>query len=405
MLSLIFISWLPLVVFKTEMVSASDRSQEQITEKSEGQQTSKLSPLQNWLPFVGTIGAALIAGFFGIYQLQRSSAAQRALEKEKLIIARKENELAQIRADNRQYQQAQVLPFLEQLDKTLNESYKTAYFPPYFPDLGGYVPQLRRFSDRSMSEWLLAAEGMSRYRMRLLLVLNQEQVKTVVTLLTDFMDHMKKILETRNQVWFKQASQGKLWDTHRSYVRIGYRLMMEIRDAISSVSIDQAPISEAVKEQLSETLAVPLEKASAVSIPYGSHSDFSWVAIWEVPINPEWQKFLESMTKTTYKEFEEKLIGLTKELYEQGDFGDVKLTKIVVEELEAFCIAVLFFGKERLKGFLGAELENYRQAYAALWSGHFSPTEIIIGLEEKQYSKESQQSNNRAAPERSEIVD
>jgi hypothetical protein len=388
---LIFMAWTPLVALKTETSSALDISKEQ--------KPSKSSPLQDWLPFAGTIGAAMIAGVFGIYQLQRSSAAQRALEQEKitaqraleqekLVIAQKESELAKIRADYRQYKQAQVLPFLEQLDKTLNESYKTAYLPPYFPDLGGYIPQLRRFSDQSMSEWLQAVESMSRYRMRLLLVLSQEQVKTVMALLTDFIDHINKILEIRNQVWFKQASQHELWDIHRSYVRIGYQLMMEIRDAISSISVDQTLISETVEKQISETLAVPLEKSSAVSLSYGFHSDFSWVAIWEVSTNPNVQKFVESMTKTTHKEFEEKLIGLTKELSEQGSFLDVKLMKMSVEkELEVFCIAVLFSGKERLNNFLEVELENYRQAYPVLWSGHASPIEIIIGLEKKQQSQ------------------
>src|SRR5262249_10339236 len=97
--------------------------------------------IKAWLTFAGPVIAAVIAGLFAVYQLRRSASAQRALEREKLVTARTEAELAQVRSSAREYRQAQALPFLEQLDKTLNESYAAAYMPPHFPTLARYIPQ------------------------------------------------------------------------------------------------------------------------------------------------------------------------------------------------------------------------------------------------------------------------
>jgi hypothetical protein len=141
-----------LTVLGAESVSPSDRSPGKAEQKLDPEKSSGSPPLKEWLPFAATVTAALIAGLFAVYQLRRSTAAQRALELEKLVTARTEAELAQVRSSSREYRQAQALPFLEQLDKALNESYKAAYMPPYFPDLGGYVPQLRKYADRAMGD-------------------------------------------------------------------------------------------------------------------------------------------------------------------------------------------------------------------------------------------------------------
>lgn len=349
-----------------------------------------MTSLKDWLPFIGTIAAAVIAGTFAVYQLRRSQAAQRELEHEKLQTARKEAELSEARSSTREYQQAQVLPFLEQLDKALNESYKAAYMPPYFPRLGAYVPQLRRYSDGAMSDWLRANEEMSRYRIRLLLVLTQERVEAVTTLLMELIQLMKQILEVRNQVWFQHASEGDLWQVQRSYVSVGYRLMMEIRDAVSSVPQDQAPISDVAKRSLADALTTPFEKASAVSLPYGSNADFAWIAIWEVDMRPDAQRFIESMTRSTHQDFEEQLKSLTHTLYEKKTFLDVQLTKVTLEELEVPCLAVSFASAKRLATFLESEMESYRQTHGILWTSYRSPIEIVVGNEhEKKQGPES----------------
>lgn len=346
-------------------------------------------PLKEWLAFAGTVTAALIAGIFAIYQLRRSTSAQRALEREKLVTARSEAELAQVRSANREYQQAQALPFLEQLDKTLNESYTAAYMPAYYPDLGGYVPQLRRYADKAMQDWYVAMEAMSRQRIRLLLVLNRDRVEVVMSLLTQFMDQMKRILEVRNQVWFRKESEQSLWEAQRLYVRIGYQLMMEIWDAVSIVSDSQKSISDSMKESFAEKLTVPFEKTSAVSIPYGSHKDYCWIAIWEIDIRPDWLQFVESLTNSTYDEFDQKLRDLTQALYQQGKYQNVSLNKVTTEGLDVFCLVVSMASKRRLQNFLKSELEDHRENNKILWSTYRSPIEITIGIDEEEPEKES----------------
>ena len=373
---------LSVMVLGAEAASTAVPSREGANQPQARQGSGSLQ-LKDWLPIAGTISAALIAGLFAIYQLRRSTTAQRALEREKLLTARTEAELTQVRTSAREYQQQQALPFLEQLDRTLNESYKAPYLAPYFPNLGGYVPELRRYADRAYGDWLAAAEGMSRHRIRLLLVLGQERIEVVASLLTQFIDLMKKILEVRNQVWYQKASELDLWEVHRSYVTIGYRLMMEIRDAVSSPPKAQTSLSDAAKNSLAESLAIPFEKASTVSIPYGSIQEFCWIAMWEIDTRPEWQRFLESTTHATQEDFEEKLKDLTHTLYEKGTLVDVKLTKVTTATLEVPCLVVSLASAKRLEHFLDSEIETYRQTYATLWSSYRSPIEIVIGLPER----------------------
>jgi hypothetical protein len=173
------------------------------------------SALKDWLPVAGTVAAAVIAGLFGVYQLRRSTSAQRALEREKLVTARTEAELAQVQSSTREYRQAQALPFLEQLDKTLVESYAAAYMIPYFPKLGANVPELRRFADRALADWLVAMKAMYGHRIRLLLVLSGDRVEIVASLLTRLGEQARQIIEARNNVWFQQASEHDLWEAQR----------------------------------------------------------------------------------------------------------------------------------------------------------------------------------------------
>jgi hypothetical protein len=388
-----------LTVIGAEPASPSGASPGNAATKLDPEKSNSLLQLKDWLSFAGAISAALIAGLFAVYQLRRSTAAQRALEREKLVTARTEAELAQVRSSNRDYWQAQALPFLEQLDKSLNESYKAAYMPPYFPDLGGYVPQLMRYADRAMADWFVATEAMSRHRIRLLLVLNWGRVEIVTSLLTQLMEQRKLILETRNQVWFRKASEHDLWEVQRSYVRIGYRLMMEIWDAVSSIPKNETLITDSTKESLAEKLTTPFEKASAVSLPYGSSKDFCWIAIWEIDTRPEWRQFVESLTKTTHDEFEEKLKELTVGLHKQGSFLDVKLSRVRTEDLEVTCLLVSLASAQRLKHFLDSELETHRQANGVLWSTYRSPIEITIGVDEAKASKKSLKAEQTHAAE------
>ena len=405
-----FLVMIVLFSLGTVLSSESVPPNNAIAGKAEKQAVSEESkgalPLKDWLTFAGTVTAALIAGIFAIYQLRRSTSAQRALERERLVTARTEAELAQVRSSTREYRQAQALPFLEQLDKTLNESYTAAYMPPYFPDLAGYIPQLRRYADRAMTDWFVANEAMSRHRIRLLLVLNRDRVEILTSLLTQLMGQMKQILEVRNQFWFRKASEQSLWEAQRLYVRIGYQLMMEIWDAVSIIPASQTLISDSTKESFAEKLIIPFEKASAVSLPYGSSKDFCWIAIWEIDTRPEWQQFIESLTHTTYDDFDKNLRDLAVTLHNQGSFLDVNLTKVKTEDLDVPCLVVSCASRKRLENFLGSELESHRQANRVLWSNYRTPTEIIIGIEDSEARRKGSEPNNaNSADAKSRVAD
>ena len=114
---LVMVMMLPsLIVLGAEPVTNRDGNHEKAAKKLDTEKSDSSTPLKDWLTFFGTITAALIAGLFAVYQLHRSTAAQRALEREKLVTTRTEAELAQVRSSTRDYRQAQALPFLEQLD-------------------------------------------------------------------------------------------------------------------------------------------------------------------------------------------------------------------------------------------------------------------------------------------------
>jgi len=386
----------PVIVLSADTTATVASTAKDAGKKAEGEKSDAFSP-KEWLAFAGTVSAALIAGFFALYQLRRSTAAQRALEREKLVTARTEAELAQVRTSNRDYRRGQALPFLEELDRTLNESYKAAYMPPYFPDLGGYVPQLRRYADRPLVDWLEAMEAMSRHRMRLLLVISRDRVETVTSLLTQLVELMKQIMEVRNQVWFRKASAHDLWEAQRAYVRVGYRLMMEVWDALPDLRNEQTQISESAKEKLAEALTIPFEKGSAVSVPFGSSKDYCWIAIWEINTNPEWKRFVESLTHATHEEFEERLTGLAGSLYKDKTHLTVHLSKVRTEDLEVPCLVVVLASAKRLEAFLDMDLETHRQANPVLWSTYRTPIEIVIGLEEKEMKKK------RSRPDESRV--
>jgi len=335
--------------------------------------------MKDWLPLAGTIIAALIAGLFALRQQQRAAASQRQLERQKLLAARREAEISEERATAAKFRQNQVLPFLEKLDESLTKSVQVAQLPEFFPDLGGYVPQIRRHSDETIGEWWMAMEAMSRLRMQLLLAIDPERIPVVVSLLTRLVEQALDISKTRHNFWFKQASSSDLWAVQREYVRTGYRLMMEIKEAVMSPSREAPVATAADKDKLANDLAIPFEKASVVSIPYGSVSDFSWVAIWQIDLRPDWQKFEESLTHTTVAEFAEALKELVHRLYEQKEVVDSQLCKIQSDEIDVFCLSAKLPGAERLRLFEEVDLPNYRCEFKILWSSLRSPIEFTIG--------------------------
>lgn len=335
--------------------------------------------MEAWLGFLGTVIVALIGVGFGIYQLRRSTAAARELEQEKLISARHESELARERETNREYRQQQVLPFLEQLDKAVTQSYAAVQIPHYYINLAGYVPLLRWHVDQSLAKWFNALEEMSNRRIRMLLSTDPSRANAIVSLMSEFVDLTNQIIENRHLVLYKKKDLEELIKLHRTYVSKGYRLMIEIQNAALTTLSESAPLSAQAATALAEGLALPFEKGGVVSVPFGAKINIGWIGIWEININPDWQKFEEDMTHTSFDDFETALKNLAVELNNHEDVVDVQLNRNDVGDERLYCLSAKHIGVEQRDRFINAGLPGYRQKYGALWSSFRAPYEITVG--------------------------
>lgn len=336
---------------------------------------------REWIPLAGTIGAALIAGLFALRQQRRAAAAQRDLETQKLEAARREAEISEERAAAARFRQTQVLPFLDKLDESLTKSFAVVQIPEFFPELGAHVPQIRLHTDETVGEWTAAMEQMSEHRMQLLLAMDPERIPGVISLLTRLVDLAREILGVRNRFWYKHATITELRAIQHDYVRIGYRLMMEIKEAVMAPYHLGAHLSDLEKEKMAQELAIPFEKGGVVAVPYGSVSDFSWVAIWQVDTRTEWQKFEQTFTRSTVEEFEEAARKLAHRLYQTKEVIDMQLSRIVrSDDLLVLCLSAKLPSMERLHVFKEVDLPSYRCEFKILWSSHRAPIEFTTGL-------------------------
>jgi hypothetical protein len=357
-----------------------------------GEQGSGVT-LANWLPVTATILAALIAAGVAVYQSRRTAAAQRQLEQEKLRGVERAAELAQERAERSQerdrlntYRREQVLPFLDALDKTLNASYVAAYVPEHFPDLGGRVPQVRQHADQVLGEWLTLYREMSQHRMRLFLALDQEDLETVVSDLVALQEQTEAVLATRHRLWFHQASEGDLWEAHRKYIAIGYRVLMGVRAYVTRPFGSSFPhgLDEDARRELSHRLAIPLEKLSAVTLPYGSYKDFTWLALWDLDTRPEWLSVVDSMNQGTHAEFEAALQQLAVLLHQDKNCIETQLMRLGSgnNNQQVFCLTAKLASRSDLDQFMNAGLPACRKTFPILWSSLRQPVEFKMSPKE-----------------------
>ena len=188
--------------------------------------------LKEWLQIGGSLAVAIIAGSFALRQQRRASSAQRDLELEKLNTTRRQAELSEERAASTRFRQAQVLPFLERLHASLTYSFAVVQIPDFFRDLGTRVPQIRLHTDSTVADWLRSMEQMSEYRIQLLLTLEVERIPAVVKLMTELVEHARSVISVRQKYWYKQAERSELRSAQSDYVRVGYQLLLEVKEAI-----------------------------------------------------------------------------------------------------------------------------------------------------------------------------
>lgn len=352
--------------------------------KAQAAQAKEPLVWKDWIPLASAIGAALIAGLFALRQQHRAAAAQRDLETQKFEAARREAEISEERAVARGFRQAQVLPFLEQLDASLIKSFAVVQIPEFFSELGRYIPQIRLHADETLTEWAAAMVKMSEHRMQLLLAIDPERIPAIVSLLTRFVELTREIVAIRHRFWYKHATTAELRTIQHDSVRTGYRLMIEIKDAVMAPYRPSKPLSDPEKEKIAQELAIPFEKGGVVAVPYGSVSDFSWVAFWQINIQAEWQKLEQSLTHSTVEEFEEALRELAHQLYEAQEIVDMQLCRTVrSDDLLILCLSVKLPSVERLHDFKEIDLPSYRCDFKLLWSSHRPPIEFTTGLKER----------------------
>ena len=344
----------------------------------------------NWLSFTASLLVALIAAGVAVYQSRRSASAQRELEHEKLRGAERAAQLAEERAERSQerdrlnkYRREQVLPFLDALDKTLNASYLAAYIPEHFPDLGGRVPQIRQHADQVLAEWMDNYREMSQQRMKLFLAVDQEDLEHLVNQLVQLQEQMQNVLTTRHNLWYRAASERDLWEAHRGYIALGYKLLMDVR-SLAMQPIDWSATeqyNEEARRELSTRLAAPLEKLSTATLPYGSKKDFTWLALWDIDTRPEWLSFLESMLQGTHEDFMEALRNLLNLLHLDQDCIETQLIRVGGDsaERQVFCLTAKLASAADLDKFMAEGLPVVRKKFPILWSSLRQPTEFRMG--------------------------
>jgi hypothetical protein len=357
---------------------------------------------KDWIPFASGIGTAVVAGWFALRQQRRALTAQRELEAERVESTRREAEIAEERATTSRFRQTQVLPFLEKLDESLTKSFAVVQIPEFFSELIPYAPPLRHHIDETVSEWLTAMEMMSEHRMQLLLATDPDRIQTVVSLLTQLVDQTQQILTTRNQFWYKQATSTDLRAVQQEYVRTGYRLMMEIKEAVTTPYHPYTVLSDGDKNNIAQELAIPFEKGGVVSVPYGGVTDFSWVALWQIDTRPAWQKFEQALNNCTLDEFEAALRGIAERLVQNKEVLDSQLFGFEPsDDLAIHCLSAKLPSAERLHRFKEVDLPGYRCEFKMLWSSHRAPIEFTTGLGEGDKAREGMSKREALPPDNS----
>ncbi|USX51949.1 hypothetical protein [Lentzea sp. HUAS12] len=343
-----------------------------------------------WIPALGAVVAALVAGTAAIYQSRRTLTAQRNLEHEKLRASERAVELTQERAERAQEQalaqsdrREQVLPFLDCLNKAINASYAAAYLPEHFPKIGSRIPQIRQFSDAELRKWYAAVEEMSRRRIRLLLAIDESDLDRVVDQLVGLTEQMSAIVEARHKLWFGEASRGDLWEAQREYVRIDYGLMLDIRSAVLSRPTGHSrPDSSGDRVELARRLSLSLEKSSAISVPYGSVKDFTWVCIWEIDAREDWLDYVEAMNQGTLDEFTQSLGNVLRSIRERGRSIESNLFRFGGDgaDVQVYCLYAKFPDETSMKEFLDQTTAELRKEFPIAWSSFRQPVELSHGV-------------------------
>jgi len=343
------------------------------------------------LKLFGPWGAALLTGLFAVYQFRRRSAfelevdrqrqqaqnREREVEKLTLLAQRQSQRLNDFRLDRLQ-------PFMNALNRTLIHSYAGMLTPSLYGEIVGHIPVLRRVEGKCMGDWFKAAEEMSDLRMQLMLSVDRDDVPLLMQLLQDHTTLAKDFLDKRHQFFQGQSIDSDISDSHRAYVAKGFELMLAVKDALIREPGEHQPLTEEMRIEMAKDMALPLERASLVSVPFGLKNTCAWVGCWACNEGIASYELGENGLAI----FEEEITKVTKVFYDDLQSKlTVKMLRTGSDESSnefKYYLSVIFGAQEDLNNFTNFVLPAVKKQVPDIWVGHLTPSEFIVDLPEKQ---------------------
>lgn len=185
--------------------------------------------LAPWLAFAASIATAIIAAVVAVTQTRRGIRAQRDLELEKLITARRESELAALNRAQADTRQEQLRPFLEALQRAILNSYPVVQILPVYIALCPRVSALRTHADNVLTPASEAMKEVSQARVGLLVGLQAAALLAIASSLADIVETYRECLLIRANLLSGRgdASPMQLASAHAHFVEESYGLRVD----------------------------------------------------------------------------------------------------------------------------------------------------------------------------------
>lgn len=335
--------------------------------------TSNLS----WITVLAGVVVAMIGGGFGLVQLSLKSHSERDLEMQKLEAQRLQAELTRQQETHAQFRQQQALPFLEQLNLVIGSSYPLVELPRPYLQLAAAIPQLRGYANKVEGNWLDAMLELSNRRTQMLVAIASQEAVGIAALMTELTTLANQLLGLRRKSLDDRAYVQELASAQSEFVRIGYLLMIRIKQAALAPYRQQETLTTEDMEKVADMLSESLRRTAVFSLPFGTTPAASWLAIWQLDMQPEQQCFIDQMTHQTQSDFDESIRALASEIDRREDVVDSYLA-FIEDAVNLYCIAVRFDSVTRCDEFIGSELALYRRKYRVLWSTFRAPSEMTV---------------------------
>lgn len=340
---------------------------------------------QPWAVILAALVGALVTGAFAIWQsirnarLQRSltadaATAQQALEKYKSDLQALRTELEQRKQASYDFRVQRLTPFLEALNNAIVESYSAVVGLPMIAQFRRHIPALVKQHDDDLAAWWNSAQEMSRLRVQVLLSIEPDAIEPLIRRIEQLMQLHKELVTKRNFYLSDAATYDDVAAAHTEYVRTGFALLLEIRNALGTASGGSETMSEAGSETFLKDLPELLERSSIVSFTYGRTPHNSWVARWTVSTGTLKYEGLE------HAEFDQLLRDVVHALNDRDEVLDLKLARMGEDPDDQlnYVLCLSFADKPAMEKFATATLPALKLQSKPLWKGLVAPVETLV---------------------------